>query len=335
MSSPRPVVIDTDPGIDDAQAIAMMLSAEGRGELQVVGITTVAGNCSLQHATRNARRILAIFGRLDIPLFAGAHCSLVTGTTEPENDRFHGYNGLGDAEFAEPLPEARERPEHAVSALVRLAREHKGELDVLALGPLTNLAMAARMDADFVHNVRDFYIMGGNYCGIGNVTSSSEFNFFTDPEAAQILLSSVQRPVVVSCWEVCVSHGIDLGWREKTLGSVDTPAARFFDTVERPSLDRRGFVGKTPGTYRWITCDQMAAAVLIRPQIVLKQTLHQATVELQGEYTRGQMVVDRHGVHSTQAVDDSVKNILLVEELDMELYQEMLRDAFGHTDVKF
>ncbi|XP_037088293.1 probable uridine nucleosidase 2 isoform X1 [Pollicipes pollicipes] len=163
-SSARFVVVDTDLGVDDAQAIGMLLSAERRGELRVLGITTVAGNTSVKNATRNTRRLLATYGRLDVPVYAGAHCFLLSGTDDPPY-QYHGENGLGNARFEEPLPAVKQRPEHAVTALSRLASEHKGELTVVALGPLTNIALAARMDQEFMTNINDIYLMGGNYTG--------------------------------------------------------------------------------------------------------------------------------------------------------------------------
>ncbi|XP_037088271.1 uncharacterized protein C1683.06c-like [Pollicipes pollicipes] len=302
----------------------MLLSAERRGELRVLGITTVAGNTSVKNATRNTRRLLATYGRLDVPVYAGAHCFLLSGTDDPPY-QYHGENGLGNARFEEPLPAVKQRPEHAVTALSRLASEHKGELTVVALGPLTNIALAARMDQEFMTNINDIYLMGGNYTGLGNVKPSGEFNFVCDPEAANIVLASVRRPILIASWEVCLNHGLDMAWRKTVLGAVDSPAARFFGAAERAVLEDRTFGD-------WITCDQAAAAMLIRPEIVLKQSTHHATVELHGKLTRGLMVVDRRSWSEPTALG---RNVTVIEALDLELYKKMLLDAFGHPGVVF
>ncbi|KAF0306697.1 putative uridine nucleosidase 2 [Amphibalanus amphitrite] len=159
---PRPVVIDTDPGVDDAQAIGMVLAADRRRELRLIAICVTFGNSTIEHCTRNARRILGTFNRLDIPIYSGAHCGLVNGKLGT-TDLFHGSDGLGDTEFEQPPPPLPRQSEHAAAALTRLAREHKGELAILALAPLTTVALATRLDPEFSSNVGDIVIMGGNF----------------------------------------------------------------------------------------------------------------------------------------------------------------------------
>ncbi|XP_043194692.1 uncharacterized protein LOC122366463 [Amphibalanus amphitrite] len=161
---PRPVVIDTDPGVDDAQAIGMVLAADRRRELRLIAICVTFGNSTIEHCTRNARRILGTFNRLDIPIYSGAHCGLVNGKLGT-TDLFHGSDGLGDTEFEQPPPPLPRQSEHAAAALTRLAREHKGELAILALAPLTTVALATRLDPEFSSNVGDIVIMGGNFTG--------------------------------------------------------------------------------------------------------------------------------------------------------------------------
>lgn len=320
MSVRRLFVIDTDPGVDDSQAILMMLNAESRGEIQVLAITTVKGNVSLDLCTKNALHLLKLVKRSDIPVYAGARTALVDGREHP-SEKYHGQNGMGDAEITPLGDDVAPQSEHAASALTRLARQYKGVLNIMALGPLTNLALAASADHNFIDNVNHFYVMGGNHNGMGNVTPGAEFNFFSDPEAAAILLRSVSRPITLVTWETCLQHALPLTWR-KSLAS-DTAVGRFLDSIESNQLQRNLFNS-------WVTCDQMAAAVALRPNLVTESTLHQATIELHGQYTRGQSIIDQRPWSSAENA-----NIKLVRRIDMELYKLMLKDVFGHSEIIF
>ena len=117
---------------------------------------------------------------------------------------FHGIDGFGDAAHEEEADLSSLQTEHAVNALVRLVKENPGQITLVALGPLTNVAMAMRMDAEFASNLKAMYIMGGNTEGVGNITVSAEFNFHSDPEAAFIVLSNVRCPTYIAPWELCL-----------------------------------------------------------------------------------------------------------------------------------
>ncbi|XP_043218620.1 probable uridine nucleosidase 2 isoform X2 [Amphibalanus amphitrite] len=303
----------------------MVLAADRRRELRLIAICVTFGNSTIEHCTRNARRILGTFNRLDIPIYSGAHCGLVNGKLGT-TDLFHGSDGLGDTEFEQPPPPLPRQSEHAAAALTRLAREHKGELAILALAPLTTVALATRLDPEFSSNVGDIVIMGGNFTGLGNTTVAGEFNFFTDPEAAHVVIASARRPITIATWELCLQHSLDMSWRKAVLGAVDSAAARLFNAAEARVLEDDMFGS-------WITCDQAAAALLVRPQIARNTSAHHASVELQGQLTRGQLVVDRRDWHAARARTPC--NVNIVQALDMQLYKKMLLDAFGHPDIEF
>ena len=140
---------------------------------------------------------------LKVPIFRGACSALVDSV---ENDElYNGLDGFGDAIHDEEEPDLSfvDEKEHAVNALVRLVRENPGEITLISLGPLTNVAMAMRLDKQFASNLRELYIMGGNTEGKGNISMSAEFNFYSDPEAAYIVLSTIRCPTYIASWELC------------------------------------------------------------------------------------------------------------------------------------
>jgi len=176
------LVIDTDPGVDDALAI---MAAFAHPKALVEAITTVAGNVSLERTTANACTILDVLEQ-NVPVYAGCNCPLVGDAVDAGH--IHGEDGLGDSGYP---PSARQvADEHAVNALIRLANEWPGELTLVAIGPLTNVALATRLDPMLPQKYARLVVMGGSIRGVGNVTTAAEFNVYADPEAA-----AVARPV--------------------------------------------------------------------------------------------------------------------------------------------
>lgn len=180
---PRPVIIDTDPGIDDAVAILLALASP---ELEVRGITAVAGNVPLAHAEANARRICELAGRPDIPVFAGRACPLLRDRVTAEET--HGAHGLG--RLALPAPSMPLQSLHGVTWMVEtLARAAPASVTLCALGPLTNLAAAFQVEPRIRAGIREIVVMGGGFAA-ANVTPHAEFNIHADPHAAEIVLAA-------------------------------------------------------------------------------------------------------------------------------------------------
>ena len=170
------VLVDADPGVDDALALTTAL---GHPDVSVVGLTTVAGNTTLENATRNALSVLTMAGRTDVPVASGCERPLVGYLTTAE--QVHGEGGLrGDL----PTPEAAPVDAHAADFIVDAAREHGDDLVIASIGPPTNLALALAKDPVLPDRVADIYLMGGAFRGPGNVTPAAEANFYNDPEAA-------------------------------------------------------------------------------------------------------------------------------------------------------
>jgi purine nucleosidase len=301
-------VIDTDPGVDDAHALMM---AFAHPEAQIEAITTVAGNVSLEQTTANACTVLDVLGR-DVPVYAGCDRPLVA--RPPDASHVHGKDGLGDSGY--PPSKRRVADEHAANALVRLANESPGELTLVAIGPLTNLALATRLDPTLPGKYRRLVVMGGAIRGTGNITPAAEFNVYADPEAAAIVFDAWPGLTLIS-WETTMAHGF-AAEQVETLMAMDSPRAEFFRRITRRTIES---VHHALGRHELLAPDGLAMAVALEPDIVRKAETHYVQVELAGHHTRGQTTVD----WSDQTGNEP--NVNLVLEVDAERLWELMEAA--------
>ena len=220
------LVIDTDPGVDDAMAIFYAALAP---DIDLLGLTTIFGNVTTEKATRNALRLLEIAG-LDVPVAAGPVGPL-SGRIITPADFVHGAEGLGDIPAAVPQGSAIDMP--AAQFLCQLAREHRGELVVCAIGPITNVALAVQLDPDFATNVARIVFMGGAYGVPGNVTPFAEANTWNDAEALNVVINSGANIVMV---------GLDV-----TMRTMCDPA--FFAGLAQANPKLGGFLQKASHFY--------------------------------------------------------------------------------------
>lgn len=190
MSDKVKLIIDTDPGVDDAMAIFYAAAAP---DIELLGLTSIFGNVTVEMATRNALRLVEAAG-LDIPVAAGEKTPLELPPFKP-SFHVHGDEGFGDIPAVTPKGTAIE--EGAVDFLCRMAREHKGELVLCPIGPLTNIAKAIQQDPEFVTNVKRIVLMGGSYREGGNITPHAEANIYHDPHAAEVVFASDARVEMV------------------------------------------------------------------------------------------------------------------------------------------
>ncbi len=303
------LLIDTDPGVDDALAILMAWA-----HADVAGLTVAAGNVGLGHTVRNARRLVELTGR-DTPVFPGCPDPLVR--RPPENAAMvHGSDGFGDAGFDEPVPRAAD--EHAAHALLRLTREHPGELTLVALGPLTNLALALRLDPALPQRVARLVVMGGAVNGHGNtLTVPAEFNIGFDPEAAHVVFEGFPAFDLVD-WEATLRHAFDGDEFDTWLDAGDDRAAFF-----------RAIVGKSRawnarhGRRGVVAADALAMAVALEPDCIVRSEPRRVGVELDGRLTRGATVVDWENRLARPA------NARIVLEVDPARFAAMVRHALG------
>jgi inosine-uridine nucleoside N-ribohydrolase len=312
----RPVILDCDPGHDDA--LAILLAAR---HFDVLGITTVAGNVSVDLTTLNARRIVDLAG-LDVPVARGCAAPLVQPPAHaPE---IHGQSGLDGYEF--PPPRAAVDGRHAVEFLVETVRARDG-VTVIATGPLTNLAVALRAAPDVAGRIQAISLMGGS-ATVGNATPVAEFNVWFDPEAAAAVFQS-GIPLSMCGLNVTRLAGIDLAGiaRVEALG---TRTARAVASLLRFYLGRqRERAGVASGSLH----DPCAVAILLEPPVVSWVPAHVA-VELRGEHTRGMTVCDvRHvPLFNPAAIEGGAPrgappNARVAVGLDREALMRLIEDA--------
>jgi inosine-uridine nucleoside N-ribohydrolase len=261
---PQKIIFDTDFAYipqDDSMALLFALNCP---ELQILGITTVAGNKSLNVALADSLKVLELTGRTEIPVYAGAAGPLMHEGTEWDLKR-HGGWYKNDPAPAPPGGFAAKKAEttSAIDFLVNTVAKNPGQVTILAIGPLTNIAMAMRMDASFASKVKQLVIMGGAIAsqpdGGGNHTPNAEFNFYVDPEAAQIVLRS-GIPIVLSPLNVSRKARFTKEAYEKIV-AVDTPATRMIKERMGPGFE------KNPERVG-LMYDQIAAVTLVDPTIM-------------------------------------------------------------------
>jgi len=261
---PIPIIFDTDFGMvpqDDSFALMLALHSP---ELDILGVTTVAGNFSVEQATVDALRILEIAGRPEIPVYRGANMPLVHEKSEFATTR-HGQ-WWSDAAPNTPPGGFAKRKEEAIGAvqyIVDTVNARPGQVTIMAIGPLTNVAMALRQEPGLAAKVKQLYIMGGAVAslpdGAGNITPNAEFNFWVDPEAARITLRS-GIPIVLSPLNVSRKTNLNREWYEK-LVAVDTPLTRLIRETMGPVFE------KDPAR-TMLMFDQVTVASLVDPTLV-------------------------------------------------------------------
>lgn len=277
------LLIDTDPGVDDALAILMALAEP---KVRLLGLCVAAGNVGLAHTTRNALKLLEICGRSDVPVFAGSPLPLLP--TDEDAAFVHGQDGFGDT--ASLPPNLRVADEHAVPAILRLSREHAGDLTLVTLGPLTNIALALRLDPALPGRVSRLVVMGGAVTARGNLERRAvEFNFGFDPEAAAMVFNAFPQFELVD-WEATLAHAATE--RDfQAMMAQDSDRARFYRAIFRRTLDfQRRF---HPGLVH--SADALAMAVVLEPDAVEEAQRRAAWIETGGHDTRGMSLVDWDG----------------------------------------
>lgn len=305
-----PLLIDTDPGVDDALALLMAFNDPRH---DVVGLTIAAGNVGLDHTVANALKICEVAG-VEVPVFAGCAAPLLHPAVDAAY--VHGQDGLGDVGHA---PSSRKaETEHAALAILRLSHQYAGKLLLVALGPLTNLAVALTLDPSLPSRIGRLVVMGGAVTGHGNMTAHGEFNIAFDPEAAHIVLSAFPQFDLVD-WEATISHGLPHGEVLQWL-AVDSARAKFFDEISRKtrewSVDRRGD--------DWFAADALAMAHALEPDGAVEIAQRALVVETEGRHARGATIVDWR---IEQADDGGNASILL--RYDRQRFQRRVEAALA------
>ncbi|MDO9546986.1 MAG: nucleoside hydrolase [Pelolinea sp.] len=303
------IIIDTDTGVDDAQAI---LLAFGHKNTKVEAITSVSGNVDVVKTTANVLKVLDVAGQ-DVPVYPG--CALPLVNPPMHASYVHGVDGLGDCGI--PTSERQPEVKHAVHALIDLANANPGELSVVALGPLTNIAVATMLDADLPKKFKELTIMGGAVSGKGNTHVTAEFNIYFDPEAARIVFDKWPMVRVVD-WEITTATGLTKNDLEM-LYAIETPKAKFAEKIEAYAM---AFIKEHFHMEGMFAPDGLAMAVALEPSIVKRKEIRHLSVELNGEATRGMTVVDWVGTGG------KTPNAEIILEVDQPRFVELMANGF-------
>ncbi|OCP34748.1 nucleoside hydrolase [Ensifer sp. LC163] len=311
MPLPRKIIIDTDPGQDDAAAI--MLAFGSPEEIDLLGITTVAGNVPLAMTTRNARIICELCNRTDVKVFAGADRPIARPLVTAEH--VHGKTGLDGPTLDEPKMALE--AQHGVDFIIETLRaEAPGTVTLCTLGPLTNVALAVQKAPDIAPRVRELVMMGGGFFEGGNVTPAAEFNIYVDPEAAEIVFRS-GIPIVMMPLDVThrvLTHKARVS-KIREIGSAPAIAmAEMLEFFERFDIEKYGTDG---GPLH----DPTVIAYLLRPEFFTGRDCN-VEIEVQSPLTTGMTVVDwwqvtgrKHNAKVMRFIDDQGFFDLLTERL--------------------
>ncbi|MEX0350038.1 MAG: nucleoside hydrolase [Paracoccaceae bacterium] len=308
----RKIIIDTDPGQDDAVAILLALASPD--EIDVLGITAVAGNVPLHLTAKNARIVCELAGRADVPVYAGCDAPLKRKLVTAEH--VHGKTGLDGPIL--PDPEMPLADGHGVDFIIdTLRREPSGTVTLCPLGPLTNIATACQQAPDIIPRVQEIVLMGGAYFEVGNITPAAEFNIYVDPEAADIVFKSgihiVVMPLDVTHDALVTPHRNDAF---RALNSkVGHAVAEMTDFFERFDKEKYGSEGAP-------LHDPCVTAYLIRPELFSGRHIN-VEIETQSELTLGMTVAD------WWRVTDRAPNAMFMGEVDADGFFKLLTERLA------
>lgn len=310
--APRKIIIDTDPGQDDA--IAILLALASTDEIEVLGITAVAGNVPLALTQKNARIVCELAGRPDMAVFAG--CDAPMNRTLVTAEHVHGKTGLDGPKMVDPQIALQDQ--HAVDFIIEtLRREPAGTVTLCPLGPLTNIATAFARAPDIVEKVQEIVLMGGAYFEVGNITPSAEFNIYVDPEAAKAVFAA-GIPIVVMPLDV-THHALATRSRVDAFQAIGTPVgetvAAWTDFFERFDKEKYGSAGAP-------LHDPCVIAYLLQPDLFVGRHVN-VEIEVTSPLTLGMTVAD------WWRVTDRPANALFMNSLDADGFFALLVDRLA------
>ncbi len=308
----RKIIIDTDPGQDDAVAILLALASPD--ELDVLGLTCVAGNVPLPLTARNARMVCELAEKTHVPVFAG--CDRPLGRPLITAEHVHGKTGLDGPDLPEPRMALQDA--HAVEFIIEtLRREAAGSVTLCPLGPLTNIATAFQRAPDIIDRVHQIVLMGGAYFEVGNITPAAEFNIYVDPQAADIVFRSGCDLVVLP---LDVTHkALVTTPRNDAFRALGTPVgvavAQMTDFFERFDKEKYGSAGAP-------LHDPCVTAYLLRPELFSGRRIN-VEIETRSELTLGMTVADWWGV------TDRPRNATFIGDIDAPGFFDLLTERLA------
>ena len=297
-------IIDTDTATDDAVALIMAIN---NPNIQIEAITVVAGNVSLDKCVQNALYTLSLCGS-DLTVYPGMAKPLVR-KLETAN-YVHGNDGLGDIglKLSEFIPSDK----HAVTAIIEKINEQPGEITLVCLGPLTNIASAVQLDPSITNKIKDCIIMGGVGQGSGNVTPVSEYNFWVDPEAAKIVFES-GMPIKMVGWDISRKYAVIDDEAVSKISAIGTPLAKFSIDIQKVSFEFTQSLSQSDSLP-----DPIAMAVAIDKSVITYSKKVFVSILLNDDYSRGQTAIDYIGVTNNKP------NAEVVLAADTDKFMKML-----------
>ena len=309
--------IDTDTASDDAVALLMALEWH---DVEVLGISIVSGNMSVEQGSINARYTVELCKK-EVPIYVGADAPLVK--KREHADWFHGPDGMGNMNY--PAPKLQETNEDFIEVLNNHINQHPNEITLVTLGPLTNVANFIKKYPDSFLKLKNIVIMGGASNTVGNVTPAAEYNIWCDPEAADIVFKSKHHDIAMVGWELCRGEA-NLTEEEMELAySFKTEKADFTIDCNKHALDSsQNWLGD-PGLG---LPDPVAMAVALNPAVTTKVSRHNVQVVIEGP-ARGMTIVDQlHVGESEPHIDEhwshTERNINVIWEIDSDKWKETL-----------
>jgi purine nucleosidase len=312
MVAKRRIIIDTDPGQDDA--VAIMLALASSYEIEVAAIVTVAGNVSLEQTSRNACMVLELAARTDVPVYAG--CAAPMQRAHVAATHVHGPSGLDGPTL--PPPTMTLQTKHGVDFLVdTLIAAEAGTYTLCTLGPLTNIANAFVRAPKIASQLREIVMMGGAYFEVGNITPAAEFNIYVDPEAADIVMRS---GVPITMLPLDVTHrALATRGRLERIGSLGNRCGKvIFDMLnfsQRFDLDKYGWEGAPMH-------DPCVIAYLLNPDLFSGRTIN-VSIETLSALTRGMTVADYW------KITDRTRNVAYMRDVDAEGFYTLLTERLA------
>lgn len=282
----RKIVIDTDPGGDDALAVMLALMYEAKtDDIEILAITVTYGNTNLENAEKNILKILTIADR-KVPVYAGAPKPLIN---KYETEYYFGIDGFGDFNFTQKITAKVDRSKHASVLLVDLVKQYPGEVTVITLGPLTTVATAIALEPNFLHLTKQHIIMGASV-----KTNEIEFNFKQDPESDWMALNNTNKPSIVLLIDTVYSHAFSKDEYRSLYSSLDNSTASFLYQAERKALEKQD---------AWLPADGIIMAIALQPNITMRYYETNLTPVLVGD-ARGSVVENSNSqIHNARVIE--------------------------------
>lgn len=309
------VIIDSDTAGDDTIALLTAMHY-----FHVEGVTIAGGNVDFDQEVENALYTIETYQPdYYIPVYKGYKGPFLTyGHEEHETvEEVHGNHGMGDSTF-EP---AKQRPEeeHAIDFIIRQVKENPGEISLLTIAPLTNIAMALKKDPTIAEDIPHIYMMGGTNNSLGNITAAAEYNFYVDPEAAKIVMHS-GVPITMIGWDMCVDYSVMTDENHTEIEALNTTLSDFFMGVNGTTMRFNKNIHKINGTTH---PDTLAVAIAANEEIMTESTMYYVDVETKGELTKGYNLVDINNRSG------NTPNVRVCEAVERQKFKETLFEMLG------